>query len=83
MSAHPPLHHYTGTFLGQPVDMVSPQSQNDLFVEQVIKVCRSARVARLILGETIRTTIRDTIYSTLTTPDVITKTTPATASTRR
>ena len=38
VSSFPDTCHYIGTFLGQPVDLVSPLSENDLFVQQVIKV---------------------------------------------
>ena len=72
-----PLHHYTGTFLGQPVDIVSPASQNDLFVDQVIKVdIQLSGLFDPVLRATISAAIRDAIYAKLTTPDAFTKTTP-------
>jgi phospholipase C len=75
LSSSPSVYRYAGTFLGQPVDLVSPLSRNDLFVEQVIKVAVQTG-SWSDPGDTLRTTIRDTIYSTLTTPDVITKAAP-------
>lgn len=71
------FYRYTGTFLHQPVNLVSPASQNELFVEQVIKVAvdTGSLDPADILGNTLRKMIRDEVYSTLTSPDVITKTT--------
>src|SRR5690242_15196386 len=62
---------YTGTFLHQPVDLISTESVNDLFVEQVIKVSLQTS-HRSDPQKMIRQAIRDQIYSTLTNPDVIT-----------
>ncbi len=70
-----PFYHYTGTFLHQPIDLVSPGSKSDLFVEQVIKVSL-ATDSWSDPGGSLRKSIRDEIYSTLTTPDVISKSTP-------
>jgi phospholipase C len=70
-----PLYHYTGTFLHQPVDLISPLSMNDLFVEQVVGVDLATDSA-LDPGGLIRTEIRDRIYGKLTSADVITKVTP-------
>jgi hypothetical protein len=72
---HPVGHRYKGTFLHQPVDLLSSESINDLFVEQVIKVSLVTD-SPFNPGKIIRTTIRDHIYSALITPDVITGTTP-------
>jgi len=69
------IYRYIGTFLHQPVNFVGGPSIGDLFVEQVVKVS-------LITshpsdpGGILRKQIRDQIYSTLTSTDVITGTTP-------
>jgi Phosphoesterase family/Ricin-type beta-trefoil lectin domain-like len=65
---------YTGTFLKQPVDFTSadPDAINNVLVEQVIKV-ELVTGSALDPGGTIRHTMRDQIYSALTTPDIISK----------
>src|ERR1035438_7541040 len=70
-----PFLRYTGTFLHQPVDLVSSDSKGNLFVEQVIKVDLDLGGA-FDPGETVRQTIRDKIFERLATPDAITSTTP-------
>lgn len=65
---------YTGTFLHQPVNLVSPASINDLFVEQVVQV-DLATDSRFDPGGLIRKEIRDQIYSKLTSVDVFDGTT--------
>ena len=69
------FYQYTGTFLHQPVDVISQLSMNDLFVEQVVQVDLATDSA-LDPGGFIRQEIRDRIYSTLTSADVISKVTP-------
>ena len=70
-----PLFHYTGTLLGQPVDVVSPLSAHALFIEDLIQV-------HLVTSETsdpggfLRENIRDKIFDTLTKKDDITGRTP-------
>jgi hypothetical protein len=70
-----PLFHYTGTLLGQPVDVVSPLSAHALFIEDLIHV-------QLMTSETsdpggfLRENIRDKIFDTLTKKDDITGRTP-------
>jgi Phosphoesterase family len=63
---------YTGTFLKQPVDIISAESIGSLYVEQVIKV-ELTTASALDPGDTLRQIIRDRIYSMLTTPDIISK----------
>jgi len=70
-----PYYQYTGTFLHQPVDLISPLSKNDLFVEQVVKVDLATDSA-IDPGGLIRKEIRDRIYGKLTDQDVISKVTP-------
>jgi phospholipase C len=70
-----PFYHYTGTFLHQPIDFISPLSMNDQFVEQVVKVELVTEDAS-DPGGFIRKEIRDRIYDKLTSADVITKITP-------
>jgi Phosphoesterase family/Ricin-type beta-trefoil lectin domain-like len=66
--------HYTGTFLKQPVDFTSsdPDAVNNLLVEQVIKV-ELVTEHSYDPGGTIRRTMRDQIYSALTSPDIMSK----------
>jgi Phosphoesterase family/Ricin-type beta-trefoil lectin domain-like len=72
------FYHYTGTFLHQPVDLVSSLSINDLFVEQVIKVDLVTQDIAVQgdhgpLDEFVRKQIRDRIYGNLTEVGVISK----------
>ena len=70
-----PFYHYTGTFLHQPVDVISPLSMYDMFVEQVVKV-ELATDSMFDPGGIIRKQIRNKIYDKLTSQDVISRITP-------
>ena len=66
-------YRYRGTFLHQPVDLVTPvASINDLILEQVLRVFLHTDSD---LNPLIRTKFRDQIYDKLTSVDVISKTT--------
>lgn len=69
-----PFYRYSGTFLHQPVDVVSPLSKNDLFVQQVITV-ELQTDGPSELDDYAKKKIRNQIYSALTDVDVITKVT--------
>jgi Phosphoesterase family len=66
---------YTGTFLGQPVDIVSSDDLNTLFVEQVVKVSLTTSSA-LDPGGIVRQRIRDEIFNRLGKPDAFTLASP-------
>ena len=65
-------YHYKGTFLHQPVDLISAEPLGDLFTEQVIQVSLTS-ASSLDFGGHVRTQLRDAILGMLTTPDIITK----------
>jgi hypothetical protein len=67
-----PLYHYTGTFLHQPIDLVSPGSKSDLFVEQVIKVSLTQLVRP---GGSLRKNVRPDLLDA-DPPDVISRHAP-------
>jgi len=66
---------YTGTFLGQPVDLVSSDSVYDLFIEEVLQV-RLTTANATDPGGFFRQFARDLIFATLTKKDVLTGRTP-------
>ncbi len=67
---------YTGTFLGQPVDLVTPiGDKNKVFGEQVVQVHLTTD-SRFDPGGTVRQRIRNDILSRLGTPDAITGDSP-------
>jgi phospholipase C len=66
---------YTGTFLGQPVDVVSSDSAHDLFIEQGLQVSLTTANAT-DPGGFVRQFIRDLIFQTLTKKDALTGRTP-------
>jgi phospholipase C len=70
-----PLFRYTGTMLGQPVDVVSPLSAHDLFIENLVHVVLQTS-EQSDPGGFLRQSLRDNIFSTLTKPDHITGRTP-------
>ncbi|MGI8329326.1 alkaline phosphatase family protein [Actinomadura scrupuli] len=66
---------YTGTFLGQPVDLVSASSAYGLFIEDVVKV-HLVTSSRFDPGGFFRQDARDKIFENLTKPDKITGRSP-------
>jgi phospholipase C len=62
---------YTGTFLGQPVDVTSPETLAKLFTEQVVKVHLNT-TSKFDPGGIIRQGIRDQIFDTLAKKDPFT-----------
>jgi hypothetical protein len=57
-----PYFRYKGTFLHEPVDVVSPLSANDLFLDQVIQVTLQTDSS---LNDRIRGLLRDGIFGVL------------------
>ena len=70
-----PFFRYTGTFLGQPVDLVSPASAYDLFIEDALQV-RLMTANTTDPGGFFRQFARDKIFQTLTKKDALTGRTP-------
>ncbi len=71
-----PLFHYTGTFLGQPVDLVSPDGdRNRVFGGQVVRVHLTTG-SRFDPGGAVQKRIRNEIISRLGKPDPLTGDSP-------